>query len=257
MPTPTIPRLKIAVISPDLATGMIFAHILRKHTKTIPNIYIKQENARIPARIKDGTLTKDKEGVIQALATALCAATHAGYSYATIACNTLSLPLFVEPARRAAQHQLGKKPLPLVTTIQLLQHRAKKRAILATKPVVIELIKQHVNDSQPYPIQSKKVQNLVQRIIWRTKKLQGSEMSSAPESIQSETSETNEQKLEHDLLQLVQLLHEQKISEVILACTELPASFAFLQEKHPSLPLPKRIDPAKYVALELVKRLAD
>ena len=258
---------QIAVIAPDLATGKSFTQKMREQLTQFPDLVAHQLPAQVPPRIIGEELTEDVTAVSSALAMAVVDSVESGHSWLTIACNTLSLPLFVAPALEQARNILKNTDqrnklspsFTLLTTLDLLRRYAETRLVLATRPVSDELARAGILTFDTFVserfsrLERETAKQLVQTIIWHTKKMHGSDIKTAPPEFQTFSRAENEVRLEVALVQLVELLKKLPAQRVILACTELPDSFAFLKRRRPDLTLPLLFDPADLVGQEFAR----
>ncbi len=243
------------VIAPDVGSGKAFFLNLQQ---TISDRSLGISFAEIAPRVVGGELTKESEKVAQDLARAIDYAVESGAKKVTIACNTLSLPIFVDQALEFVK----ARPLPeMVLTIQeiagyLAENPDKNIVILGTKPLS-KILAQETTQHYPTLANSEGATDsdldLVQEIIWRVKADQGSDVSSAPKFNEP----FNKDVLLDKLKQLNERLIALGIQEVIMGCTELPDAFQLLKENmNEALPY-NLIDPAKLVGLALKRQMSE
>lgn len=217
----------VAVIAPDLGSGEDFTKVARACR---PDVDWQLKKVDISPRVEGNQLTSQPEKVSIDLAEALEQASVGGTDFVTIACNTLSLPIFVKPALKMISNQ----DLKLILTVQEIkkfQFDHKHSVLIGTTPLTSYLAKTAGNKYKTlfaFTDQADHWQDMVQEIIWRVKAWQGSDISTADKYLPGLDSDEN---FEY-LISLVKKLDERlcllPVSEIILACTELPVAFGLI-----------------------------
>lgn len=235
------------IIAPDIASANQFSDIIKKY-----KIDTKILHVNVHPRVENNSLTKNTNKVVHDLDIALAQAKNLHSDTITIACNTLSLPIFIDPAKKFLTKDQKKFVIPTIEVIEKYTNlHDEDSIILGTKPLMEILssdnkIRTHtlkdVEDS------TEKDLNLVQEIIWRIKFFQKSDTSTAPNY---STPLKNKKYLNQKIDQLFNRLNELKIKEVILGCTELPEAFDIMATRN-KLTF-TTINPADLVAKQILQ----
>jgi len=248
----------VIVLAPDLGSGYDFYEDLLANS-TLPSHQIHFFKIDILARVVNDKLTTQileiNDQLLQVFKSLVASFTPSNKVIVTIACNTLSLPRFLQ----SSMEFLRNYPhIHLLTTLEAVQAviSTPKELFVGTKPLSYEL--NHVYPQIYTPINSPvfnsneerlAMVDLVQEIIWRVKAQQHSLVDTAPQYQPDLQSEENlkELKLKTDLL--LGKLSEKGVNDLILGCTELPSAFKILaMEKQIHLNL---INPVHLIAKEI------
>lgn len=258
---------QVSVIAPDDDSGRDFQKTLQKC-----GLKTKYYLVSVPARVisdesGNNKITEDIKGVSEALAKHIrkVVEENKNLPIITIACNALSLEIFV---RRAKSILLKDKDVledgvdyKLVTTISVLKNKYKnieesKRPIVLGTVVVSDRSKEFGLES-PSSMNLIKLRGLVQELIWRVKAVGGLDVSTAPKYGDLFSREALIDRGEY----FIELLKKKELYKVVLVCTELPVLHKILVEERVIQkidPLSKFnfIDPAELV-VESIKRVLD
>lgn len=245
---------KVKVISPDEKPGKDFVGILSNL-----GINTSNKDKSIPPRVDRLEITSDIFQVAEALAASILEEIESGLNILTIACNTLSLPIFVDQALRIINDKIDKseQSFKLVLTIPEIKfyiedNPDKKIIVLGTIPLS-KILADKTQGPLPTAVNFEGhrhdiLLSLVQEIIWRIKARQGSNVSTAP--IYEERLD-DEHALIQKLRKLNELLTTMGIDDVIMGCTELPEAFKIMSQI-PEIEINYTlIDPATLVAKKI------
>lgn len=227
----------VFVIAPDKPSGDAFnTELVRRGVKT--EIYYADIEPRV---IGDQINTNPK--VERDLASAIAAGHRQGFRRMVIACNTLQL--WVDRARELLSPGVSRR-VRVVTTFDALRQQfphPETRPLWLGTTVTVRFVKDFPT---LLSLGKPEVQDVVQRIIWRTKAVTGADTKAAPANIEDMA---NAGKLREDVKWIVRELKRLGIKEVVLGCTELPIAFGYInEEEKTSLTL---VDPAVAVAEKL------
>ena len=245
---------RIVCITPDRASGERYADALESTGAEVVRVA-----RQIAPRVVQFQLTTNVSRVIDDLSRVVSDA-YLRYSPSvlTIACNTLSLPLFVTPAleKVTEAHPTFAQTVSVVLTFPEIErflstkgaHYSQVVAI-TTQPVQTVLFrytKQHISTLIDIKGAQARDMHLVQEIIWRVKAVHDSDVSTAPEYPQLFSPEVLRERVET----LAARLEELGLDCVILACTELPIAFENYLSRTPSF---VAVDPATLVAERIME----
>jgi glutamate racemase len=241
---------RTAVIAPDLLSGVDFFQKLK--TSGVQDV--SQTDYSISPRVEGEQITSEILKVAEQLAQAVMDEIGRGVDIITIACNTLSLPVFTDLVLKIINDRIegSEKGFQLILTIPqikeyLEKNNNKKIIVLGTIPLS-KILAETQGFPTPSNINGEKnlpLLRLVQEIIWRVKMMQGSDTTTAP--IYEEPLDDLEA-LKKKLELLNSLLSDLGIEEVIMGCTELPHAFSMLKELSDKELKYTLIDPAHLVA---------
>ncbi len=246
---------KVVIIAPDHGSGITFSDLLEKL-----GVKARQADYIISPRVEGEGITPNVLVVANDLAKAILAEITKGVDIITIACNTLSLPIFTNLVLELIEEKI-EDSLPsfeLILTIPQIKeyvqnNNNKKIIVLGTLPLS-KILAQTENVPTPANYEEKEnleLLRLVQEIIWRVKAVQGSDTSTAP--IYKEAI-NDENVLRKKLEELNNLLETLDVEEVIMSCTELPDAFQILTDCLGTNTNYKLIDPATLVASAIKQR---
>lgn len=248
-------KRKIVILAPDKGSGDDFAKVFNDHLN--PSREVDIQYCQVPPRVEEGSLTKNVQGVKDALFDALKKAEKSNPTNITIACNTLSLPIFADEMLKKYDGSDAYTP-KLITTIQKVEEVFFKKpnlkaVLLGTKPLTIALGKSpNIKTLETY--EKSNALDLVQEIIWRVKAMQNSDVSTAPHYKISLLSGNNVSELGRKISELDDLLVELGVEAVIMGCTEIPAAYELLKKSGNFSGKYELIDPAMLVATEINSR---
>lgn len=222
------------VIAPDKPSGDAFnAALVSRGIKTEIG-YVDIEPRVIGDRINENPkVEKD-------LAGAILKGSRKGFQTMVIACNTLQL--WIDRALSLLPREIVQQ-VNVLTTFDALRRQFPD---LKTRPLWLGTTAtiRTINDFPTLLSMGKpEVQDVVQRIVWRTKGVTGADTRTASVDIDELK---NPVRLREDMLRLFDQLQQLGIEKVVLGCTELPIAFGYASEEEKSgLML---IDPAVAVA---------
>lgn len=215
---------KLAVITPDYESGRAFRRTLEKS-----NVRTEAIIAKISPRVVSdihgyNQFTPNSRKVSLDLATAIYDSIEKGLTLITIACNTLSLDLFVKPALEilseiGIQHSVD---FMLTTTLKSLTINrctmsSGAQLFTGTTPTCIELEKFGFNTMFREDME---LQILTQEVIWRTKAIFGMDYSTASTYISKIDDKESYEILLNKYFERINA--QENYDEIILGCTELP-----------------------------------
>lgn len=239
---------KVAVIAPDLGSALLFDQVLRQN-----NLKTELFSAKIAPRVEGTRLTDNISYVVNDMRLVFQAlAQDSGVSKITIACNTLSLPVFIDPILKEFP-DLREKIILSPSTIKKAMLYDNQTIILGTKPFILEIQKLSMGGDKiaktfyDYSREAESELNLVQEIIWRVKAIQGSDVSTCLSSYEQIF---NTEILIERIGLLKKILDNIGVSRVILACTELPFAFELMKKNFSDNF--KIIDPADLIAQDII-----
>lgn len=226
-------RQCVYVIAPDKPSGDAFNAALRDR-----GIDTQIEYADIEPRVIGDRINTNPK-VEKDLAHAMTEGYRRGFRTMVIACNTLQL--WIDQAlallpRGIAQH------VRVLTTFDALAQQFPDPSIrplwLGTTVTV-----QAIHDFPTLLSMGRlDIQDVVQRIVWRTKAVTGADVQTASHDIEDITDPT---RLQKDVSWLIEQLKRLGIKKVVMGCTELPIAFGYANEEKAGLTL---LDPAVAVA---------
>jgi len=227
--------MKIVVIEPDEASGEYFLSKL----STADNLNLRRCMANIAPRVLKNKINESDQ-VTKDFQDAILDCRVSNEDAAVIACNTLQLWL----------PKIDSGGVKIITTFEAVDWKIKKTGLspvwLGTWPLVRE-----INSKKKYKtlvsLGRSDLQDLLQELIWRTKAVEGSDISGAGDIEGVRSVET----LKVKSTVLFESFEEIGVNLVVLGCTELP----LLIDKYLQGSLPKGItlwDPAELIA-EMLK----
>lgn len=210
---------QLYVIAPDKASGEAFVTAL-----DIKNIIV--EYPIISPRVIGDQISNSPE-VGNDLAKAIVKAVETGAKEILIACNTLQL--WVDEAKEKAKDLCDPEllsGLTIYTTFESLEWKFPEE----TRPVWLgttPLSKRIQGFPTPEIKQLTGTQDLVQKTIWWVKKLEGSDVSTAPNEIRDSNLSFDQQRteLQHLVHLILTSLVAANLNQAIMGCTELPVAF--------------------------------
>jgi hypothetical protein len=227
----------VVVLAPDAAAGNDFSKVLA--SEGTPNIVKKVD---WPARVvtgKDGKneMNPDREGIAEAIAESIReVVTEIGEkTRITISCNTASVPELVNRARLKLQEKgIGSDKYELVTTLDAVASKYgeanEKPALLGTTVLSGQLsADEKFRTLEEGSDNGSALLSKVQEIIWRTKAVQGSDVSTAPIDVYGGDL-SDETVYRRKLIELHDGLIQNGLDRVILGCTELPYAFGEMEK---------------------------
>ena len=222
------------VIAPDKPSGDAFNAALVDRGAMTEIGYADIEPRAIGDRINENPKVQED------LARAIADGFHKGFTTMVIACNTLQL--WVDRALTLLPREIAQQVIVL-TTFDALRKQfpdPAARPLWLGTTVTVQSIKDFptlLSLSQP------QVQDVVQRIVWRTKGVTGADPRTASADIDDIGDPA---KLRDDVAWVVGQLQQLGVRNVVLGCTELPIAFGIASgEEKSGLNL---IDPAVSVA---------
>lgn len=224
-------RNRVYVIAPDKPSGYSFNTALRSR-----GIKTEIQYADIEPRVIGDRINESSQ-VEKDLSRAITDGYRKGFHTVVIACNTLQL--WVDRALALTPRAIARE-VNVLTTFDALRRQfpdPKTRPLWLGTTVTVRSI----NDFPTLlSLGRPDIQDVVQRIVWRTKDVTGADTKTASAGIVDIGSS---EKLQEDVLWIVDQLRRTGIKDVVLGCTELPIAFGkFInQEDTKGLTL---IDPA-------------
>ncbi|MEA2056316.1 MAG: transketolase C-terminal domain-containing protein [Patescibacteria group bacterium] len=243
-----------AIIAPDVGAGVDFKKSFQPNEDSAENrttLIITKIPQRVvsDAKTGKGKLTEKPEAVSKDLAQALFKAQKNNY-HLTIACNTLSLPEFVDRAKKILQKQhdlIENENYKLTTTLDVLREEAKNSdslpLFLGTRPISLSLAQDKgfytgFNLMDKDKSTGEHLMNKVQDMIWLIKATQKSDFKNAPDHVHNaykQGPENFRDYVEKRTVQLGQMLVDIGQKNIILGCTELPEWYSLLQKIAPEI----------------------
>lgn len=222
------------VIAPDKPSGDAFNTALRDC-----GIDTQIEYADIEPRVIGDRINENPK-VQKDLAWAIVEGSRKGFQTMVIACNTLQL--WIDRALSLLPREIVQQ-VNVLTTFDALRRQfpnPKTRPLWLGTTVTVRAI---TDFPTLLSLGKPEIQDVVQRIVWRTKGVTGADTRTVSADIVDIESP---QKLREDVSWLTNRLREYGMKEVVLGCTELPIAFGYVSEGERSgLNL---IDPAVAVA---------
>lgn len=235
-------RNRVYVIAPDKPSGDAFnVELVSRGIKT------EIQYADIEPRVIGDRINTNPK-VEKDFARSITEGYRKGFRTMVIACNTLQL--WVDRSRSLLSHEIARQVKVLTTFDALAQQfpDPSNRPLWLGTTVTVRAI---TNFPTLLSLGKPEIQNVVQRIIWRTKGVTGADTKTALADIVDIGSP---EKLREDVVWLIGQLKHLGTREVVLGCTELPIVFGATSDEEKSGLM--FIDPAVAVS-EMLASCAD
>ena len=245
--------MEVAIASPDEGAGEDFKNVLETKGVKATVFHRKVRPRVVGSESGENVINPDQENIARDLANIIEEAVREGHEITTISCNTLSIEhRFIDPVLKILEQRnlVRGRDFTLITTLEAIKNKyrdvSEMPVVLGTSVLAREL---PANEFKTlYSMKFPEIQGLVQEIIWRTKAVQGSDVSTAPSVYKGELASSDV--LDQRVKLLVKSLKEAGINEVILGCTELPYAFKRFRDNNSNISIVTR-DPAEFVAEEI------
>ncbi len=237
--------MKLFVIAPDAASGESFSQKLLDHGLSVALYF-----AYIEPRVIGTHINHDPK-VDQDLSKAILYGFYKGFSHMAIACNTLQL--WLAEAEKLLPHDVAALTT-VYTTFEALTDKYRnilhRPLWLGTTVLTRALEPEYFDTLLTHRLVHMQLE--VQEIIWRTKAVLGSDVSTASGEI---SDIKNPMILRLRMQHLVGELRAHKITSIILGCTELPIAFEKYIDQKLLIDF-ELIDPAEVLASYITKQVS-